>query len=1303
MARSNKTLHYDAIRIEGGILPAEFLEQIGALTAPNQQEGDYQIPKGLKLRDEIGRFWRISIGLWEGWQSSQPENSDTAISHWLQPLLEQGCELDTLDALKGRQIGERYFPVSHTALGQLAPMVLTEPGYDLDKGYPQFGEEGRRRSPHGLLQEYLNAEESSLWGIVSNGHTIRLLRDNPSLTRPAYVEVDLRRIFEEELYADFAAFWLIFHASRFQAPAESPQLCILEQWREESHEVGERALERLRYGVEQALRVLGNGFLSHRENQPLLNRVEDGTLTTEAYFQQLLRLIYRLLFLITTEERGLLNNPDDSEEARVRYQSGYSIGMLRNRALKRRHYDCHHDQWEGLKVVIGGLAEGEPLLALPALGGLFNADQCPDLDCSKLSNSALMEALFALSYFRSDQTLARINYRDMDTEELGSVYESLLDLVPTLGLETTPWRFGFLGDSEESVSGTARKLSGSYYTPDALVQQLIQSALLPVIQDRLQQARENGQSRRDALLSIKVCDPASGSGHFLLAAARRLAAELARIEAGMDQPTEHHYRHALREVVAHCIYGVDINPLAVELCKTALWLETIEPGRPLGFLDAHVRHGNSLVGVLDPVLLKGGIPDDAYKRLTGDHQPTITALKRRNRAARQGQRELFASHQSDLAACAGDVEQMPEEGLGQVENKRRAWQALMNSRSCQDERLLADTFCAAFFAEKSERSGALVPTSVELALLESGGELPEAMREEVVRLAHKHDFFHWHLAFPEIAQQGGFDLLLGNPPWERIKLQEREYFATRSPEIATAPNAAARTRLINRLQQGSAAEFGLYHRFIEAKQSAEGASHFVRNSGRFPLSGRGDVNLYAVFAEHFADGVNSQGRTGVVVPTGVATDDTTKYFFADLVASQRLVSLFDFENREKLFPAVDSRIKFCLLTLAHQIEHSQLLFFATQPDQLDDDRRRFTLTADEFALINPNTRTCPVFRSQMDAELTKKLYRAAPVLIREVSEQNFMVNPWGIQFQAMFHMSNDSDLFRKYHEIQHSGATHEEDGWILDGERYRPLYEGKMVHHYDHRWATFEKDGESSRDCSLAEKQNPDYSILPRYWVPEQEVEARLQAKGWEYRWLIGWRDITNATNERTVIASVIPRFGVGHNMPLLFIGSDIESRLSGCLLGNLNSLPFDFVARQKVGGTHLSFFIIKQLPLLAPEQYRDADIDYILPRILELTYTSRELRPWAEDLGYSGDPFPFNPERRHQLRCELDAYYARLYGLSRDELSYILDPSDLMGEDYPSETFRGLKNNEIRGIGEYRTQRLVLELYDQLVRGGYP
>jgi len=281
----------------------------------------------------------------------------------------------------------------------------------------------------------------------------------------------------------------------------------------------------------------------------------------------------------------------------------------------------------------------------------------------------------------------------------------------------------------------------------------------------------------------------------------------------------------------------------------------------------------------------------------------------------------------------------------------------------------------------------------------------------------------------------------------------------------------------------------------------------------------------------------------------------------------------------------------------------------------------------------------------------------------------------------MMHMSNDSHLF-----------ADEPDDTRL------PLYEAKMIHQFDHRWATYESG--DSRDATLEEKADPDFEVTPRYWVDKSEVAQRLSAKGWDREWLMGWRDICRATDERTVIASVIPSSGAGNQMPLMLFAEVTKTRTFAALLGNLTGLVFDFVARHKVGGTHLNYFIYKQLPALAPNRYSETELAFITSRVLELTYTAHDLNPWAKDLGYEGPPFRFDPDRRAQLRAELDAYYARLYGLTRDELRYILDPADVMGEDYPSETFRVLKKNELRDFGEYRTQRLVLEAWDNLERG---
>ena len=1309
-------LDYESLRLEGGLLSPPLLDKVRHMALPHQQPGDYGIEKGLTLKDELARYWRIARARWKAFeQGRHRQDIDLrrfTLDEWLLPLLETVLGYRVQVNAQPLVNGERRFPITHLACDGAVPLVLAAPDQELDKGDAFFGEEGRRRSPQGLAQEYLNAEQDALWALVSNGQVLRLLRDNPSMTRPAYLEIDFQRLFDEDNFVDFSLFWLLLHHSRLAPRGGRPEGAILEQWREQGQEEGERALSKLRVGVTQALRELGSGFLVHPDNAGLRQALEKGELGSEGYFQELLRLVYRFLFLFTAEDRDLVLSPEADEATRGLYRQGYSLGHLRERARYRRYHDRHDDAWEQLRITFEGFRKGQPLLGQPELGGLFAADQCPHLDAAHLGNRFLYKALFHLGWFPSGHSLVRINYRDMDTEELGSVYESLLELVPVVQVEHRPRRFAFLGDTElgsepaqEKQRGSARKTTGSYYTPDSLVQELIRSALEPVIERTLEERREQPV---EALLGLKIVDPAAGSGHFLLATARRLAAEVARLRAGADQPTEANYRHALREVVAHCIYGVDLNPLAVELCKTALWLETVEPGRPLGFLDAHIRCGNALVGVLDPKILAEGIPDDAYKPLAGDDKKAATQLKKSNKAAREGGVMAldFGQSVAEPDLCAVDLDHMPEDTPEQVEKKRQTWEAARQSNSCRHQRKVADLFVAAFFAPKRLETIDAVPTSEDLIAWREGRAVRQQVAAQAEELARRHRFFHWYIEFPEVFERGGFDCVLGNPPWERIKLQEKEFFASRAPDIAAATNAAARHRMIEALNEAPQETSGgqhlamrrLYQEFQQAKQVAEAVSQFARTGGRCPLTGVGDVNLYAVFAETFLGLMGEGGRAGLICPTGIATDDSTKAYFEHITGQHRLAALYDFENREKLFPAVTSLMKFALLTLGSECPEADFLFFATRVEHLRDCRRLFQPSAADIHLLNPNTHTCPVFRSRCDAALTRKIYRQVPVLIDE--SKGATGNPWGIHFNAMFHMSNDSGLFRSRAQLLGAGATEQGPNWVLpDGIVYVPLYEAKMVHQFDHRWAEYEEDGKTTRALDADDHTNPHRTARPRYWVPKVEVEDCLATRGWDRDWLLGWRDICRSTDERTVIAGVVPRVGCGDTFLLMFPDVD-DVRLTACLLVDQNSLVHDYVARQKIGGTHLKYHVKKQITNLLPSAYTPADLDFIVPRVLELTYTAEDLRPWAEDLGFTGDPFPWDPDRRRQLRAELDAWYARLYGLTRDELCYILDPADIEGEDYPSETFRVLKKKECDTFGEYSTRSLVLEAWDRLKRG---
>lgn len=1323
-------LAFDALTVEGALIAPAMLARIAEQKAGGQAEFDYVVPKGLTQRDEIARYFRIGQALFTDLRASATPTA-AATTRFVEGLLRDVFGFGDISPVGTRTLNEHLYVVTLEARGGRVPVVVVPPSDDLDAPSGHLPSEGQRRSAASAVQDWLNASDGALWGLCSNGLQIRLVRDNASLTRPAFIQADLRRIFEGEAFADFAALWLLIHASRFGAPGAAPTDCALERWREAGAKEGVTARERLRGGVEAALLSLGGGFVGHPDNAALRERLASGALPLPDYFSQLLRLVYRLIFLLAAEDRNLLHPPTAPAGPRKLYAEGYSVGRLRDHAVRRAAWDRHRDRWEGLLIAFATLAAGEPRLGLPALGGLFEPRSIAELEGAHLANRDLMEAIYRLAWLREPSGLVPVNWRDMETEELGSVYEGLLELTPRL----TADGHGFAFAEADEAKGNARKTSGSYYTPDSLVQALLDSALDPVL-DRVEAEADDPVK---ALLSVTVIDPACGSGHFLLAAARRIATRVARHRTGGVASAED-YRHALREVARASIHGVDRNPLAVELTKVALWIETVEPGKPLGFLDANIRCGDSLLGVFDLDALRHGIPDAAYKPLTGDDKETARYFGQRNKAERAGQGSLdFARGGGRLPAAAPQADEaralraMPEDSPEEIAAKRRRFAAGRADPKSWAVQIAADLYTAAFLAPKTDgvpvnRQTVTIPTTAHVWDALAGRTVYGPLVGRAQDLAGQARAFHWPLEFPHVMTAGGFDAVLGNPPWERIKLQEQEFFAAREPEIADAPNAAARGRMITALKaaEPGTRERALSDEFETAKRVAEASSVLARvpqdDGGRFPLTGRGDINTYALFAELFANLTGPRGRAGVIVPTGLITDYTTSLFFGSLVSNTRLVRSLAFDNQRRIFPGVHPDTPFTLLTIGRIDSLPEFACYLLTQEHLDDPDRRYRLSADDISRINPNTKTAPVFRSRVDAELTAKIYARVPVLIDGLKGSEG--NPWAISFMTMFHMSNDSGLFRTIAQLQEAGFVPDGGDWVppegtlprqgaltatgadrrslplaggisaTDPTRYVPLYEAKMIHQFDHRWATY--DGVDSRDATPAEKADPGFEPTPRYWVPEREVSDRLTAKGWTGQWLMGWRDICRSTDERTVIATAFPRLGVGNKIPLIFPSDSISPLLAAALIGSLSSLTLDYCARQKIGGTTLNFFILFQFPVLPPSTYTAADLAFLVPRVLELTYTSHSMAPFARDLGYDGPPSAWDEDRRAQLRAELDAWYARAYGLTRDELRYILDPADVRGPDYPSETFRVLKKNDIARYGEYRTARLVLAAPEQ-------
>ena len=1315
-------LDFGAIEIIGGLLTPDIIGRIAAFEAQGQDEESYRVPPGLKIRDEIARYFRIGEALWAKFSAARTA-SPTASEKFALDLLQQCFGFDALKCQATVHMGEREFPVRHAALDGRIPVVIapvpptTARRSGLDESLQQFGDGTRRRSATLLLQEYLNAADDCLWGLTLDGTTLRLMRDNVSLTRPAWIEADLERIFSEGLFPDFSALFLLIHQSRFGKPNSPPTDCSLEQWRDIGRVEGVAARDNLRRGVEAALIELGQGFIEHQANGALRQALTEGKLSRQAYFEELLRLVYRMIFLFAAEDRELLHAPGAPQAATKAYADGYSLARLRERCMRRTAWDRHGDAWEGLKATFSALGKGEQRLGLPALGGLFANDQLTNLTACKLENRRLLAAIWRLAWMRPDgHPLTRVNWRDMETEELGSVYESLLELTPIASADTRTFTFA----EGDETRGNARKVSGSYYTPDSLVQALLDESLNPLIEETV--TGKDDQAAIEALLSLRIIDPACGSGHFLLAAARRLASRIARLSSP-GTPSEADYRHWLREVARRCLFGVDRNPMAIELAKVALWIETVEPGKPLSFLDAHLRCGDSLLGVYDLKALEIGIPDDAYKPLTGDDKAAASAWKKLNKQARERDDKTvemaFAKVSGELAGTAQKVEAQGEDDIAGVEAKRKAFEALVKGESYWRVKTACDLYIAAFLLPKvtppdvsAGAKGITIPTTNAVRDKLSGLLAVSNLEATAVAAATAARAFHWPLEFPQVffpgtGRRAGFDLALGNPPWERLKLQETEFFGSRDPDIANAPNAAARRRLIEAL--GNAAEGSparsLYEEFALTKRLAEASSLFARVSGteggRYPLTGTGDVNTYALFAELFA---TIARRAGVVLSLGIATSDTLSVFFDNLVTDGRISSLISFAEIKHWFPGSKDNQSFCLLSLTHRAAAANFAFRLWSSDEWKDDRRRFSLSPAEIRSMNPNTKTAPVFRSKADAELTKQIYARVPVLIDEAKGRDG--NSWGIEFARLFDMSNDSGLFRTAQQLMTEGFKRHGSEWIQPQAKTRfvPLYEAKMMSFYDHRFGTYPdghvEDTRALPRLTLAQQNDPSCEAQPRFWVANELVEDAFRSISWHRGWCLGCRGLTNTTNERTLIASAWPFSAVGNSLHLWNIPKEVLPPAVGCFLAMMSSLTVDFVVRQKLGGTNMNFFYVKQFPVLAPHHFKDSDQAFIAPRVLELTYTSNSMKPFGVEMGYSGAPFAWNEERRALLRAELDAKIAKLYGLTRDQLRYILDPADIYGSDYPSETFRVLKNNDIAKYGEYRTAKLVLDAWDRLERG---
>ena len=1212
------------------------------------------------------------------------------------------------------------------------------------------GRHGEETAPSTQMLRYLRRIDDVTtgrlrWGILTDGARWRLYYQGARSVSEQFFEVDLAALLDlpghnDGLFALDAAerrHWLKVFALVFRREAFLPGAA-------DARTFHQRAIAEGRFYEERVAASLSDLVFGHvfPELARAIAAAEPDAPLSEVREAALL-LLYRLLFILYAEDRDLLPVRDGRyDDYALRDRVRGDVGRRKDQGDVFSETAARY--WSVVADLCRAIDQGDAAIGLPPYnGGLFDRERAPLLDRIRLGDRVMADVIDALSFEQGSAGRRYINYRDLGVRQLGSIYERLLEheLAPAGdGVAVRPNIF-------------ARKGSGSYYTPGELVGLIVEETIGPLVQARTDafeaeagRMPADGPEREravahlaehdpaEAILALKVCDPAMGSGHFLVSLVDYLAdaviAAMAEAEAAVEgyvsplvgriqairdrivaNAEERAWaidrdrlddRHIVRRMVLkRCVYGVDKNPMAVELAKVALWLHTFTVGAPLSFLDHHLRCGDSLFGAW----ARGGID-----KATEYGSPLLLhgSVTRAGLAAREMQtiEELTDAEVAEAHRSA--------ETFAQVEEATAPLDAVLSLVHAIDWLEVKDhegrTALQSFF-------GGLLGDPIEIALgrAEVSAGRPEGARfaellQEARRLVDEERFLNWQAAFPgvwtnwqSVRPEGGFDAVIGNPPWDRMKLQQVEWFATRRREIALAPRAADRKRMIAALEQ---AGDPLAQDYAFASERAAMAARMARRLGDYPLLSSGDVNLYSLFVERAMTLVKPDGMVGLLTPIGIATDKSASQFFSMLVAKQRIKNFYAFENRRGwLFRDIHYEEQPSIIVFSKESNKFSTFGLCARIsgwEQFHNPERRFSVDSSRIAHLNPNTGTVPLFRTRRDAALITAIYKCLPVLVDRSSGEE--VKAWPVKYATMFHMTNDSGLFRTRAELEER-----EGAWPIGGNRFaspsgewRPLYEGKMVQIYNHRYANVRINprsisGQGVTDkLNLEELRDPTSLPQPRFWVNADQVR---DVDSGNQR--IGINDVCNTNNARSLLACLAPSVGFGNTLPVLSLEGNSHNCNIAMLCANFCALICDYVARQKIQSRHLNKYILEQLPVVPPDRCESVRFgpktasEIVREAVLELTYTAHDMAHFARDMGHvdaAGDllpPFAWDEDRRLLLLAKLDAVFFHLYGvIERDDVRYIYS------------TFPIVEREETAAYGTYRSRDLCLAWMNALAAG---
>lgn len=1130
-----------------------------------------------------------------------------------------------------------------------------------------------------------------------------------------------------------------------------------------------RVKEPLLAQVDNVLRYICNGFIADTPRTGAAYTEEE----RREVFESSVKLLYRCLFLFYAEARRLL----PSEDRHAGLYAPHSIQTLCREARKfrwnERNDNAGYDLWQQLKGLVQAVNEGDPSYGVMGYnGGLFDDQEERFLGKHRLRNDFFAPALYWLAFVDPAEGSEEyaIPYQDLEVRHLGEMYEAILEYkvrladtdyirrrtkngwqtLPAAGQKTQEGDTRIkAGDIFFGETALERKQSGSYYTPESLVRFLVGKAVIAPLRERwesgsrdrftayLEQARTgyDDAAKRGAVrsaeemvnefvkrevLPYKVCDPAMGSGHFLVAAANLMADLVVELLAGIEPLSgvtsektgaPNHWR---RLITRHCLYGADFNPLAVNLAKLALWLNCFARDHKLTFLDLHLRSGNSLIGLRDL---------SALRQIPARRKDT----KRDKEAIEEAEQELplglDAEMTAKLGTAAGEIAAILDLAEDDTDRQRDVFEEA--SRGLQTAfGPLADLHTA-YLMDSSIRPRDYARLLNHFASGKSEADLWPDLHETwdcVSALRKRHHFFHWPIEFPDVfggRAVSGFSATVGNPPWDVLEPHTLEFYSEYDPNFRALERSAA----AKRIKELHAQHPALDEKWASYEALFGEASAWFKEPAAFQALTKGKIDLYKAFLERLFQTTQTGGRVGVLCPSSIYTDESAiplrRLFFEEAV----LDCIYCLSNERYMFANVHHAFRIVVLCASKGGETTEVkagfaidVRQAVSLQEVDGafarwENRPLRIPLNAVRRFSNGALSLMEFNSQLAADVVTKLYRDTPLLGEAVA------GTWNCKQSYEFNMTTDRPLFNQL------------------GQGY-PLYEGKLILAFDHRFTSpnFWVEEKVSRNA----EENSYWRILKK--------KKRKPSKLDQEQFRVGFRNIASSTNERAFLAAVLPpRVACPHTMVLVrrLVPNEetgnpeewINSSQSVFLASLFNSFVCDFIIRLKIT-THLDMHFVYSLPVPRLGSGHAKDASYFWPvvaRALRLICTTEEYAAlWAEifpqlpavtlsdlraapaaygpaheqslrkRLAESWSSFRATwtpgcglhdrkPDRRDdgdraQTRAELDALIAHLYGLTKAEFAYILD------------TFPVLRRKEIAAFGEYQSKRKALEEYDRFI-----